>query len=51
MGTARFQRRRKTSVSSSRTVPLSQLAAVDPDESTAEASADWHYWVALGYCF
>ena len=32
-------------------VPLSQLAAVDPDDSTAEAIADWHYWVALGYCF
>jgi hypothetical protein len=30
-------------------VPLSQLATVDPDESTAEAIADWHYWVALGY--
>jgi hypothetical protein len=24
-------------------VPLSQLAAVDPDDSTAEAIADWHY--------
>ena len=32
-------------------VPLSQLAAVDPDDSTAEATADWHYWVARGYCF
>jgi hypothetical protein len=32
-------------------VPLSQLAAVDPDTSTAEAIADWHYWVAQGYCF
>ena len=32
-------------------VPLSQLAAVDPDDSTAEAIADWHYWVARGYCF
>jgi len=32
-------------------VPLSQLAAVDPDDSTAEAIADWHYWVAQGYCF
>ncbi len=31
-------------------VPLAQLAAVDPDESTAEAVADWHYWVAQGYC-
>ena len=32
-------------------VPLSQLAAVDPDDSTAEAIADWHYWVAQGYYF
>jgi Calcium binding len=32
-------------------VPLSQLVAVDPDESTAEAIGDWHYWVAQGYCF
>jgi hypothetical protein len=32
-------------------VPLSQLAAVDADESTAEAIADWHYWVAQGYLF
>ncbi len=31
-------------------VPLSQLAAIDPDESTAEAIADWHYWVAQGCC-
>jgi calcium binding protein len=27
-------------------VPLSQLTAIDPDESTAEAIGDWHYWVA-----
>ena len=32
-------------------IPLSQLVAVDPDESTAEAIGDWHYWVAQGYCF
>ena len=32
-------------------VPLSQLAPVDPDEETAEAIADWHYWVARGYLF
>jgi hypothetical protein len=32
-------------------VPLSQLTATDPDESTAEAIGDWHYWVAQGYCF
>ena len=25
--------------------PLSQLAAIDPDESTKEAIGDWHYWV------
>jgi hypothetical protein len=30
---------------------LSQLAAVDADESTVEAIADWHYWVAQGYLF
>jgi hypothetical protein len=33
-------------------VPLAQLAAVDPDNSTAEAIADWHYWVPQrGYRF
>jgi hypothetical protein len=32
-------------------VPLSQLIAVDPDEATAEAIADWHCWVAQGYLF
>ena len=32
-------------------VPLSQLAAINPDESTAEAIGDWHYWVAQGYLF
>jgi hypothetical protein len=32
-------------------VPLSQLAAVDPDKATAEALSDWHYWVAQGYLF
>ena len=31
-------------------VPLSQLTALDPDESTDEAIGDWHYWVAQGYC-
>ena len=31
--------------------PLSQLAPVDPDESTTEAIGDWHYWVARGYLF
>ncbi len=32
-------------------VPLSQLVAIDPDQSSAEAIGDWHYWVAQGYCF
>ena len=32
-------------------VPLSQLAAVDPDDATEEALGDWHYWVAQGYLF
>ena len=31
--------------------PLSQLVAIDADESTIEAIGDWHYWLALGYCF
>jgi Calcium binding len=30
-------------------VPLSQLAPIDPDESTEEAIGDWHYWIARGY--
>jgi hypothetical protein len=29
-------------------VPLSQLAAISPDESTKEAIGDWHYWVSQG---
>jgi len=29
-------------------VPLSQLNAIDPDESTKEAIGDWHYWVSQG---
>jgi len=32
-------------------VPLSQLIAIDPDEETAEAIGDWHYWAARGYLF
>ena len=32
-------------------VPLSQLAAIDVDQSTADAISDWHYWVAHGYLF
>lgn len=31
--------------------PLSQLAAIDPDESTAEAIGDCNYYVAQGYLF
>ena len=31
--------------------PLSQLVALDVDQSTSEAIADWHYWVAQGYLF
>ena len=30
-------------------VPLSQLQAVDADEGTTQALADWGYWVARGY--
>ncbi len=30
-------------------VPLSQLAAIAPDESTEEAVGDWHYWLSRGY--
>jgi hypothetical protein len=41
----RWQGRRKLAV------PLAQLTAIDPDESTAEAIGDWHYWVAQGYLF
>jgi Calcium binding len=32
-------------------VPLSQLTAINPDQSTAEAIGDWHYWVAQGHRF
>ena len=32
-------------------IPLSQLAAIDADDSTLEAIGDWHYWLAQGYCF
>ena len=32
-------------------VPLSQLVAIHPDASTAEAIGDWHYWVTRGYLF
>ncbi len=30
-------------------IPLSQLEAINPDESTKEGIGDWH-WVAQGYC-
>lgn len=32
-------------------VPLFQLQAVKGNKATDEAIADWHYWVAQGYCF
>lgn len=32
-------------------VPLSQLKAIDVDESTTQVIEDWHYWIAQGYCF
>ena len=32
-------------------VPLSQLTAIEENESTDQAIADWQYWVAQGYLF
>lgn len=32
-------------------VPLAQLEGIEVDDETAEAIADWHYWVARGYQF
>lgn len=32
-------------------VSLSQLAALNVDQSTANAIADWHYWLAQGIPF
>jgi hypothetical protein len=32
-------------------VPLSQLSPTDADEGTAQAIADWHYWLHRGYTF
>jgi hypothetical protein len=32
-------------------VPLSQLSALDADDSTVEAIADRHYWLDQGYTF
>jgi Calcium binding len=29
-------------------VPLSQLVAIDADESTLQAIGDWHYWAGAG---
>jgi hypothetical protein len=40
----RWQRRKMA-------VPLSQLTALDADQSSPEAIGDWHYWVAQGYPF
>jgi Calcium binding len=31
-------------------VPLSQLLPIRGNKVTNEAIADWHYWVAQGYC-
>jgi hypothetical protein len=31
-------------------VPLSQLSAIDSDESTTKAIGGWGYRVALAYC-
>lgn len=33
------------------TAKLSDLVAIDTDDETLEAIADWHYWVARGYKF
>lgn len=32
-------------------VPLIQLEALEADEETQQAIADWHYWVNQGYEF
>jgi Calcium binding len=32
-------------------VPLAQLEVVEASEETRQAVEDWHYWVAMGYCF
>jgi len=29
-------------------VPLSQLSAIDADESAIAATGEWHYWLAQG---
>ncbi|MBE9004335.1 calcium-binding protein [Fortiea sp. LEGE XX443] len=30
---------------------LSEIEAIDADDETQEAIADWHYWLARGYKF
>lgn len=30
---------------------LSEIEAIDADDETTEAIADWHYWLARGYKF
>ena len=32
-------------------VPLAQLEGIEVSNQTAEAIADWRYWIAQGYCF
>jgi Calcium binding len=32
-------------------VPLSQLTALNVDQSSAQAIGDWHYWLAQSYSF
>ena len=32
-------------------IPLSQLEAINPDESTKEAIVDWHYWAIVSMLF
>jgi hypothetical protein len=32
-------------------IPLAQIKGISVDEKTAEAIADWHYWVEQGYQF
>ena len=32
-------------------VPLSQLTAIDGNQLTKEAIADWHYWISHGHLF
>ena len=32
-------------------IPLAQIKGIGVDEKTAEAIADWHYWLAQGRQF